>query len=211
MQLGRKIDYVPNGFYDDGVQKSLKFNKKENKIVTVGRIGTKQKATEILCKAFKKFSVHNQDWKLEIIGPIENEFKPFIANYFKQNPNLRERVTFTGPINNRELLEDYYATSKVFALTSRYEGFPLVLTEAAKFGCFIVSTDLPAVKDLIDNNHYGKVFPIDDDNYLADLFKEISNDSYQLEKLSSEFQSFAYTYFYWPEICKTIDKLLWSK
>ncbi|MFA6275865.1 MAG: glycosyltransferase [Pedobacter sp.] len=211
MQLGRKIDYVPNGFYDDGVQKPLNFNKKENKILTVGRIGTKQKATEILCKAFKKFSIYNQDWRLEIIGPIENEFKPFITNYFKQNPDLRDRVTFTGPINNRKVLENYYATAKVFALTSRYEGFPLVLTEAAKFGCFIISTDLPAVKDLIDDNHYGKVFPIDDDNYLVDLFKEISNNPHLLEKLSPEFQSFAYEHFYWPEICKTIDKLVWRK
>ncbi|MFD0939094.1 glycosyltransferase [Pedobacter boryungensis] len=208
MQLGRKIDYVPNGFYDNGVQKSLNFNKKENKIITVGRIGTKQKATEILCEAFREFSIYNQEWKLEIIGPIENEFKPFIAHYFKQNPNLKHRVTFTGPINNREVLEDYYATAKVFALTSRYEGFPLVLTEAAKFGCFIISTDLPAVRDLIDGNQYGNVFPINDHHYLAALFKKISDNPHILEKLSSEFQSFAYKHFYWPKICRTIDKLL---
>jgi glycosyltransferase involved in cell wall biosynthesis len=210
-QLGIKVDYIPNGFYDHGIREPLDLNKKENKIITIGRIGTEQKATEILCKAFKEFSIYNKDWKLEVIGPIEDDFKPFIVNYFKQNPDLKQRVTFTGPVNNRKVLEDYYATAKIFALTSRYEGFPLVLTEAAKFGCFIISTDLPATKDLINDEQYGKLFPIDDYDNLTNILKDISNKQSTMTKLSSEFQVFAYEHFYWPEICKKIDKLIWEK
>ena len=148
---------------------------------------------------------------MEIIGPIEEDFKPFIIDYFKQNPNLKEQVTFTGPINDRKKLENYYATAKIFALTSRYEGFPLVLAEAAKHGCFIVSTDLPAAKDLINDNQYGKLFPIDNEEDLTHVLKEISNEQNIMAKLSLEFQSFAYKHFYWPEICKKIDKLVWEK
>jgi glycosyltransferase involved in cell wall biosynthesis len=210
-QFGRQVDYIPNGFYDEGHRQSLALGKKENKIITVGRIGTKQKATEILCKAFAVFSVHNQNWKLDIIGPIEDSFTPFIATYFEQNPHLRERVSFIGSINDRAVLETYYATAKIFALTSSYEGFPLVLAEAARFGCFIIATDLPAVRDLTDNGYYGKLFPIDDDYALAHLFTETSKEQTLLSKLTTAFQSYAYTNFYWPEICKTLDVLLWKK
>jgi glycosyltransferase involved in cell wall biosynthesis len=208
--LGREVCYVPNGFYDNGIRKAVDLKAKQNIILTVGRIGTKQKATEVLCEAFKIFAGYNTDWTLEIIGPIEAHFKQFIVDYYKENPSLKERVTFTGPIYNRIELEQHYHNAKVFALSSRYEGFPLVLTEAARFGCYIISTDLPAARDLINDEHYGSVFPIDDEQVLVNQLKAISIQQAQLNNLMPAIQSFAYRYFYWPEICKTINQLLWK-
>lgn len=209
--LGKEVFYVPNGFYDNGVRREINLKAKQNIILTVGRIGTTQKATEVLCNAFKTFGAHNTDWTLEIVGSIEDHFKQFIANYYKENPSLKERVVFTGPIHNREKLEQHYRRAKIFALSSRYEGFPLVLTEAVKFGCYVISTDLPAARDVINMDQYGSIFPIDDEQALADQLKAISIKQAELNTLIPEIQSFGYRYFYWPEICKTIDQLLWKE
>ncbi|MDQ7823481.1 MAG: glycosyltransferase family 4 protein [Candidatus Eremiobacteraeota bacterium] len=57
------------------------------------------------------------------------------------------RVTLHGPLPQHELAQ-LMARSHIFVLPSFYEGFPLVLIEALASGCSLVSTDLPALKEL---------------------------------------------------------------
>lgn len=210
MQLGKRIAYIPNGFYDNRKRAVISFEKKENKIITVGRVGTVQKATDVLLNAFAKFALINKDWKLEIVGPIAADFNPFIEDYFKKNPELKDRVLFKDAITDRALLESCYQTAKIFVLSSKYEGFPIVLPEAASFGCYIISTNLPAVKDIIDGERYGAVFPIGDDAALANLLLKACNHQHSLKDIAQKIQQFAYASFYWPNICKNIDRLLWK-
>jgi hypothetical protein len=72
--LGRKVKYCPNGFYDNGIKAYIAPEEKENLMITVGRIGTTQKATEVLCEGFRLFALSDKNWNLEIIGPIEPAF-----------------------------------------------------------------------------------------------------------------------------------------
>ncbi|TDQ09906.1 glycosyltransferase family 4 protein [Pedobacter metabolipauper] len=208
--LGRPVIYIPNGFDDGGTRDSIRSDQKENKILTVGRIGSYQKATEILCQAFKIFAENNAIWELQVVGPIEEEFKSFINTYFDENPGLKGRVTFTGAIQDRKQLEDYYKTAKIFALTSRSEGFPLVFLEALKFGCYIISSDVPAASDIIGRNKYGAIFPIDD--YIA-LSKQLTDtvQHQKFEGLAEAIQNYGYERFYWSEICRKLDQLIQVK
>lgn len=209
-QLGRNVEYITNGFYDDGKRRKVDFSKKENKIVTVGRVGTAQKATHVLCNGFAAFALNNPGWKLVIIGPIAEDFKPFIDAYFKQYPALKDRVLFKGEMKDRKLLETHYETAKIFALSSAYEGFPIVLPEAARFGCYLISTNFPAIKDIIDVDKYGSIYNVGDDLVLAKQLHKICNDQHTLEKVTEGIQDFAYSHFYWANICKQIDMHLWK-
>jgi len=209
--LGRDVEYIPNGFYDSGIREFIDPNLKENRILTVGRIGTYQKATEVLCEAFNIFSKTNTDWSLDIVGPIEDDFKTYIKEFFLKHPELKERINFIGAINDRFVLENYYRKAKIFALTSRSEGFPLVFLEAVKYGCYVVSTDLPAAKEITDNEKYGKLFEIDNTVELATILSTVVADELINETVIKQIQDFGYQKFYWPKLCVQIETLLFKK
>jgi glycosyltransferase involved in cell wall biosynthesis len=206
--IATKIEYIPNGYYTFSEDSAVEFQEKINLMITVGRIGTKQKATEILCAAFRTFSENNTHWKLEIIGPVEPTFQSYIDQYFSENPHLINRVAFRGEIIDRKDLETLYRKAKIFVMTSRSEGFPHVFVEAIRHGCYIISSDIPAAHEITDNETYGKLFPIDDDKKLASFLSEICKNESLLESNCTKVQNFAKSEFDWIEICKRIDYLL---
>jgi GalNAc-alpha-(1->4)-GalNAc-alpha-(1->3)-diNAcBac-PP-undecaprenol alpha-1,4-N-acetyl-D-galactosaminyltransferase len=168
-----KIEYIPNGFYNFYENSRVEYKEKENVILTVGRLGTRQKATEILLEAFKLAASHIPNWKLKLIGGVEKQFKLYIDNFISENPLLEKRIIFTGPITDRATLEKEYRKAKIFCLTSRIEGFPLVFPEAAINGCFIVSTNLDPAYDITDEERYGRLFAIDDFQKLSQIFIDV--------------------------------------
>lgn len=209
--LARKVEYIPNGFYDGGVEESVDFESKEDLIITVGRIGTYVKNNEILLEAFKDFALVNSEWKLEVIGPIEDNFKNYIQIYFERNPYLVDRVFFTGSITNREVLGDKYKKAKIFVLTSRNEGFPLVYLEAIKAGCTIISSAISSAYDITDNEKYGALFPVGDAKALAnELSKTVSNTD-KLSKDCEAIQQFAYKKYSWSKISIDVNNLIQKK
>lgn len=153
--IKNKIILFPNCF-DESEFRSLnvkinKWEEKDNLIITVGRLGSFQKNTEMFLESLIKVNLLN--WKVVLIGNIESieqDFSLYIENFFNKNPHLRKNVFFAGQINNRKELYEWYNRAKVFVLTSRYEGFCLSLVEAARFSNMILSTDVAGVKDIED-------------------------------------------------------------
>lgn len=140
--------FLPSG----NIQKD---NRKPS-ILYVGRVGSPEKNTELFLEALAK--VNLVDWHVNVVGPIEDGFEKKVTDFFSQNPNLRERVTFVGPVFDRQRLADYYAKSQIFCLTSHWEGFALVFAEALVFGNYIVSTDVSGAKEALKDGN-GVVVP----------------------------------------------------
>ncbi len=68
-----------------------------------------------------------------------------------------------GSIEDRETLRNEYAKAKIFAMTSRWEGFSIVKVEALSQGCYFVSTDIPSSRDILDYAvSFGELFPVGD-------------------------------------------------
>lgn len=202
------VEYIPNGFYDYSMGKYVEFQQKDNIICTVGRIGTKEKATEVLLEGFKLAAEHIPDWKLKIIGPIDHNFEKYIKDFFYNNPNLEDRIVFTGGIYNRQILFSEYNKSKVFCLTSRWESFGIVYVEAAKSGCFILSSDVLPAWDVTDNKKYGDIFPINDSTELSHMLIKYCNDQEYLKEICTKIQDYAYKNYNWINICKKINDFL---
>ena len=95
-------------------------------ILAVGRL-TNQKGFDILIKAFKESKIYEQSWNLTIVGKGEQE--KFLKNLTKEL-NIENFVSFPGYKKN---LSNYYKTSSLFILPSRYEGMPNTLLEALAF------------------------------------------------------------------------------
>lgn len=205
------ISYVPSGYYNFGESKIVDFSCKENLIITVGRIGNKEKSNEVLLTAFADFAKKNDSWKLELVGPIEDEFHFYIENYFKENPGLRSRVVFSGNITDREVLQEKYRKAKIFVLTSKSESFGIVLVEAIANGCFLFSTNFSSAKDITDNGRYGILFDYGDTEMLSQKILEVINNEEKLKEKCLDIQNFAFNNFSWKKICGDIDLILNKK
>ena len=201
-----EIKYIPYGVLTSREQ--IKYVNKENTILTVGRIGTYQKATEILLQAYEECYKQLGNWKLKIIGPIEDEFKQEINKYYEKNINIKDFVEFTGPIFDREKLMEEFEKAKIFCLTSRYESFGLVLSEAGSRGCYIISSDIPPARDLTDNEKYGTLFEIDNAKELSQKIVEICKNQEKIAKNCERVQSFINKDYSWKSVCKKALKYL---
>lgn len=154
-----KLIQIPNGVDTSVINRNKmhvkSFEEKENLIITVGRIGTAEKHTEFLLEAARSIR-WKDDWKLVCVGPIEEDFQSYIEIFYIENPHLKDRITFTGPIFNKEELFGWYNQAKIFCLSSRYESFGLVFPEAQTFGNYILSTPVAPLNDFIENNTLGR-------------------------------------------------------
>ncbi len=132
---------------------------KDDLIVVVGRIGASEKNHELLLKAFSS-AKNLQGYKLYFVGPVEAKFSRFFEVLCQENPELQDSVIFTGNIENKEELYQYYKRAKIVAFSSYYEGFSIAMIEAMYFGCYLISTDLAVANDLTLNGTYGKIVQI---------------------------------------------------
>lgn len=205
--LSTKLARITNGIDESYVNslnlKDTPFNKKENVIIYVARIGTYQKNTELFLKVLEKVDLKN--WEVHIIGSIEESFKPTIEEFFNTNINLQEKVKFLGSITSREKIYNIYSKSKIFCMTSRYEGFPLVFPEALYFGNYIVSTDISGAYDITMNEKYGRVIIEDNIAVYASVLSNLINSSFLNEKMCSEIEKFAKEQFTWQSIVKDLN------
>lgn len=178
-----KLEYIPNGFYNFSeidITKPIDWNKKENIIITVGRLGTYQKNTELLVEAFSVIYKALPDWKLQLVGSMTDSFKNYLKKKFSRMPELRKRIVISGIISDKIELMNAYRKAKIFALSSIYEGgTPNVIAEALFNGCCIVTSDIDGSIDATDNGKCGECFPINDLSSLVKiLLKVCTNDNY---------------------------------
>ncbi len=71
---------------------------------------------------------------------------------------LRDRVRFTGVLDDDELLAEY-AACDVFVAPSRYESFGLILLEAMRFGKPVVACRVGGMTDIVEDAGNGYLIP----------------------------------------------------
>lgn len=198
----KKIKIVRNGFHEPTEKLNVE-RPRENVFLTVGRLGTKQKATEVLLEAFAR-SANSHEWNLKLVGTIEKDFENYINDYYERYPNLKNRVFFTGEIENRNLLYEEYCKAKVFVLPSRWESFGIVTVEAIYSGCFaIVTEQIPPAFELTCNQKFGKIISADDIGALACALEESSKIEFT-PSFSAEISHYAVNTFKYDKICKEL-------
>lgn len=113
------------------------------RFLAVGRFSHQHKGFDLLIEAFHLFSQQNHDWLLDIVGegPEKPLYETLIHKY-----QLEDRIHL-HPFTNH--IQDYYSDAQVYVLSSRWEGFGLVLVEAMSHGLPIVSSDLPTSKEIM--------------------------------------------------------------
>lgn len=146
----------------------------ENKIVvTSGRI-CRQKNFGLMARAWAIVARKHPDWQLRLYGDgqkkEEEKLKKQIEEY-----GIRNSFLLMGRTSN---MIAALSEASVFALSSIYEGFGLVITEAMACGVPVVSTNCHyGPSDIISNGKDGFVVPLNDADALADRICRLIEDA----------------------------------
>ncbi len=129
------------------------------RFLAVGRFSRLHKGFDLLIEAFRLFAQQDGEWTLDIVGEGVEEpmYRELIRKY-----KLQDRITIHPFTNN---IQQYYSAAQVYVLSSRWEGFGLVLVEAMAHGLPVISSDLPTSKEIMGD--FGMYYINGDVNGLA--------------------------------------------
>jgi glycosyltransferase involved in cell wall biosynthesis len=151
-QLGSEANVVciPNGIPSvEGTRSS----NSSRIVVAAGRL-TRQKGFDRLIPAWSQLQEKHPDWELRIFGSgkLKPELEALIAKH-----GVGESAHLMGYTDQ---LHEEMAKASFYVMSSRFEGFPMVLLEAMATGLPVVSFDCPnGPADLVTRGKDGFVVP----------------------------------------------------
>ncbi|MGB9721799.1 MAG: glycosyltransferase family 4 protein [bacterium] len=163
-----KVWIVRPGSYshNGSIKTHLYRNKKNWVFISVGAV-TPRKGYDFLIEALK--NLLNFQFKCYIVGDIaDRRYYSLLIRKIAQY-QLEKNIEFTGYLS-KEKLQQLYESSDLFILSSRHEGYGIVLGEALSHGLPIVATNVGAVSEIIKDNING--FLVDPNNP-ADLTEKL--------------------------------------
>ncbi|MEA3386710.1 MAG: glycosyltransferase [Thermodesulfobacteriota bacterium] len=140
-------------------------------LLHVGRLNVNQKAHDILLNAFRKLYSFHPNLKLILVGdgPDKEQIKAMVKDL-----DLADSVILPGWQDN---VYPFMARAKALVLCSRHEGWPNVLVEAMACGCPVIATDCQTgPREILGDNEYGILVPVDDPEALAHSVEGLLSD-----------------------------------
>lgn len=189
----------PLSFYPEYISKN-----KEKVFLNVGRL-TKQKGQDMLIEAWNKSNTNG--WKLRIVG--DGELKEIYTKMIKEL-NMENSIEILKP--TKDIL-NYYMSSSVFILSSRWEGLPMVLLEAMSCGLPCISFDCETgPSQLIKDNYNGYLVEAENIDRLSEKINWIVENDSVIEKLRENSRVMARKYsvdkvaMEWYKMFEEVDK-----
>ena len=138
------------------------------RVIAVGRLDY-QKGFDRLIKAWRLVMDKGlTDWHLDIFG--QGEWKDYLNGIIQEN-NLGNCVTVNAPVSD---IAAQYTSSSLLAMSSNYEGFPMVMIEAMSCGLPVVTFDYKCgPRDIITPEVNGLIVPNGDIQAFADALVRV--------------------------------------
>ena len=194
-KLGFEVKAIYNGVSFKQQQKS---NLKEKRFLAVGRL-EKLKGFDLLINNFKEFNKNNKEWVLEIYGDGKEQKT---LEKMIEDLKLKDYVKIFNSTSN---IAEKYIKSSIYCMTSRKEGFGMVVLEAMESGLPVISYDLPCIREILHNNE-GIIVPYGEHKKYINAMLELANSEEKRAKLSQKSKERAKD-FYMENIGKQWEKL----
>lgn len=138
-----------------------------HRVISVGRL-IYQKGYDLLIEAWNIVYKNHSDWKLDIYGdgPLRDELQRQISGN-----KLNDVITIHS--STPHIFEEFIQSS-IYIMSSRFEGFGLVLLEAMSLGLPCVSFDCPyGPSDIIKQGENGLLATKDDVKQLSECISSL--------------------------------------
>ncbi|WP_338438977.1 glycosyltransferase family 4 protein [Campylobacter vicugnae] len=175
----KNIELIPNFLPNIS---NLNTNYSQKVVVSVGRL-SKEKGFLRLIDIWKLIqdSKEFKDWKLHIVG--DGELKEKIENKIK-DLNLTNSIIlkpFTKDV------ESEYLSASIYAMTSHFEGLPMVLIEAQSYALPTIAFDVATgPSDIIENEKSGYLIEDNNLNEYATKLKTLMSDENLRAKMGAK-------------------------
>ncbi len=169
-----RVERIPNGIPS---RPAAPAGERTRTVLAAGRLAP-QKGFDLLIEAFDAVAARHPDWELSIFG--EGRLRKALTEQIK-NLGLGGRVHLRGTTKHlhREL-----ALASVFALSSRFEGLPMVLLEAMDSALPVVAFDCPTgPAEVLEDGVNGLLIPREDAAALAEGICRLIEDGELRESL----------------------------
>jgi len=172
-----KIMVLKNGIvFDDNVSKIEEIENEffasegKLKIIAVGRL-VGLKGYDVLVKAVA-----------ELVDQGFDDVFVLIAGEGEERPRLEELIrkfklqSFVKLLGLRHDILKLMKFSDIFVMSSRFEGLSIAMIEAMACGLPIIASDAPGIREHVENEKNGLLFPLMDHKALAKLIVKLAND-----------------------------------
>jgi glycosyltransferase involved in cell wall biosynthesis len=163
------------------VQEMFRFLRSKRYLLYSGRL-VAVKRTDLLLQAFANIAPMRPEWNLAIVGdgPLRRELESGVV------PALRNRIIWTGFIDDPERLAAVYQCCDVLTLPSDFEPWGVVVTEAAAAGlALLTSSVVGAAADVLEDGRNGRIFRTGDLSHLEECLLDITGPDLPAMKAAS--------------------------
>ena len=180
-------------------------------ILAAGRVDNwHYKGFDVLLRAWGRIAQDFHDWTLEIAGVYKDPQTRIYLDSVAQEADIKDRLHYLG---FQDDMQSLFQRSSVFVLSSRYEGFGLVLIEAMSQGCACVACDYNGrQREIITSRNEGVLcLPDSVDDLAQSLRKVLSDDDYRYDiqrggLKRSEYYSVGHIVSMWENLFRSLDK-----
>ena len=149
----------------------------ERLILSVGRL-VEKKGFPYLIEACKLLKEHSVPFKCEIVGygDLRNELAELVSTL-----HLEHHIELIGPLAQQELVE-YYRKAKIFCLPTMIadnddrDVLPNVVKEAMAIGVPVLTTNTPAMNELVEHERTGLLVPPRNPSALTEALERLLAD-----------------------------------
>ena len=88
-------------------------------------------------------------------------------------------------------IQSHYAQSSIYVLSSRWEGFGLVLIEAMAHSLSIIASDLPVTRELLYGKDVAILFEKENIHEMARCMSSLANDPSLISRMGENAKTYA--------------------
>jgi glycosyltransferase involved in cell wall biosynthesis len=189
-----RFDVLPNGVLPpENVHRNKQSGSAALNILFVGRVEDHRKGFDLLEDVFA--NIRQSEWTLTVVGIISDEKRSALLSRFGKAMRILGVV-------DESALEEEYATTDMFVMPSRYEGFGMPYIEAMRYGVPVIGTHVGGIPEVVPPGT-GILIAVDDQKGLSDAMVQIGSSAETRCRLGNAGRAWSER-FHWDRI---IDQL----
>ena len=192
-----QIIYIPNGV---NLKDQLIKQSEGSLVFAAGRI-IPNKGCHVFLKALIKLNYKGQ---VKIIGDLDQ--MPIYKKELESLAEKIENIEFIGLIKDKNALNQYISSAKLFVYPSEIESMSMMMLEVASFKTPLICCNIPENRDIFDDEQLLYFQPGNSEDLAVKIEWALANYSLMQERAEKAFLKLKDNY-QWVDIAKQYDKV----